>query len=98
VRTGGRLMDMRMQCLPSIVRFRLMKPPCHSFPGGDAGLVRRARTNQCAVRISAANAAGCLPPNGYMDSTTTIKIICCNAQPDVECAAPTSHRMLDDCA
>jgi len=92
VRTGGRPMDMRMQCRSSIVRFLLMKAPCHSFPTNDAGLARRARTNQRAVLIPAANAAGCLPPNGYMDSTTTIRYVYFIAQPDVECATPTSHR------
>jgi hypothetical protein len=43
VQTGGRAKDMRMQCLPSIARFRLMKAPCHSFPVDHAGLARRVR-------------------------------------------------------
>ena len=33
VQTGGRPKDMRMQCLPSIARFRLMKPPLTLIPG-----------------------------------------------------------------
>ena len=33
VRTGGRPKDMRMQCLPSIARFRLMKAPLPLIPG-----------------------------------------------------------------
>lgn len=38
---------------------------------------RRAHswTNQRAVLISAANAAGCLPSNGYMDEPTTFTIV-----------------------
>lgn len=51
------------------------KPPCRWFPSCDAGLARRgAGTNQHAILVSAANAASCLPPNGYMDSDTTITI------------------------
>lgn len=54
-----------------------------------------ARTNQPAVLISAANVAGCLPPNGYMDSNTTIKIdLFFGAQPDVGADVPIERWMI----
>ncbi|WP_371748297.1 Crp/Fnr family transcriptional regulator [Bradyrhizobium sp. CCBAU 53338] len=47
------------------------------------------RIDQRAVFIFAANAASCLPFNGYMDNNTTITICSCRWQLDIEGVTPT---------
>jgi hypothetical protein len=53
--------------------FRLMKAPLLLLP--PSRRIARAMANQRAVLISAANATGCLPSNGYMDDDTTATIL-----------------------
>ena len=72
--TGEYPMERRMQSLPSVARFRLMRPPATLSRVATQDWLAGVRANQRAVLISAANAASCLPSNRYMDSNTTSTI------------------------